>query len=172
MKELNVPVNDDACKVLQKARELDDELAVTGLISADRVFSLLERNFTPADIQSAVAKSLAPESGVDRSAHEILLRLARTPDLKTQLVTTNFDRLFDTCDPSLSVFQPPRLPHLSRYDDLDGVVYLHGRVDDDYSGADGTEFILSSSDFGHAYLSEGWATEFFREIVRDYVVVL
>ncbi|MEX0718128.1 MAG: SIR2 family protein [Planctomycetaceae bacterium] len=135
------------------------------------MFSLLERDFTTLDIQSAVAKSLAPSADVDRSAHEILLRLARTPSRKMQLVTTNFDRLFESDGVDILPFQPPRLPQPSRYDDLDGIVYLHGRVDADYTQAEGNGFVLSSSDFGHAYLSEGWATEFFREIVRKYVVV-
>jgi len=171
IRELGVPEDNDARKVLDKAREIGHELGVTGLISADRVFGLLEREFTDADIQAAVARSLAPKAGADLSAHHLLLRLATTPTSKTQLVTTNFDRLFNKCDSELRSYQPPRLPNPSRYDDLDGVVYLHGRVNDDYSGADGQGFVLSSSGFGYAYLSEGWATEFFREIVRVYVVV-
>jgi hypothetical protein len=171
IRELGAPEDCDASKVLRKAKEVGEELDVTGLISADRVFSLLERDFTTLDIQSAVAKSLAPAADVDRSAHEILLRLARTPSGKTQLVTTNFDRLFELDGEKVPLFQPPRLPQPSRYDDLDGIVYLHGRVNPDYTQADGSGFVLSSSDFGHAYLAEGWATEFFREIVRSYVVV-
>lgn len=171
IQELGAPEDSDASKVLRKAKEVGEELDVTGLISADRVFSLLERDFTTLDIQSAVAKSLATAADVDRSAHEILLRLARTPSGKTQLVTTNFDRLFELESGEVRSFQPPRLPQPSRYDDLDGIVYLHGRVNADYTRADGAGLVLSSSDFGHAYLSEGWATEFFREIVRKYVVV-
>ena len=108
---------------------------------------------------------------MDLSAHQLLLRLARTPESKTQLVTTNFDRLFSDCDSVLRCYQPRRLPDLSRYDDLNGIVYLHGRVNDDYSGSVGDGFVLSSSEFGSAYLAEGWATEFVREIVRKYVVV-
>ena len=171
IRELGVPEDSDACKVLQKALTMGDELGVTGLISADRVFGLLERDFEPTEIQAVVARSLAPKPETDLSAHQLLLRLAKTPESRTQLVTTNFDRLFEKCDGKLTVHQPPRLPNPSRYDDLDGIVYLHGRVNADYTGVDGDGFVLSSSDFGYAYLSEGRATEFFREIIRGYVVV-
>ncbi len=171
MQELGALEDSDASKVLRKAKEVGEELDVTGLISADRVFSLLERDFTTLDIQLAVAKSLTPAANVNHSAHKILLRLARTPSGKTQLVTTNFDRLFEAGEEELPCFLPPRLPRPSRYDDLNGIVYLHGRVDTGYTEAEAGGFVLSSSDFGHAYLSEGWATEFFREIVRKYVVV-
>jgi hypothetical protein len=171
IEDLGVPKDSSVRKVLKKAQEIGAEVNVPGLISADRVFSLLEREFRVKDIQSAVARSLAPKSEVDVSAHHILLRLARTPSSKIQLVTTNFDRLFEKCDPDLPTHQPPRLPNPSRYDDFNGLVYLHGRVNDDYSAAGGAGFVLSGSEFGDAYLSEGWATEFFRDIVRTYVVV-
>ena len=55
--------------------------------------------------------------------------------------------------------------------DMDGIVYLHGKVTSDYQGAKGDGFVLSSPQFGQAYLSEGWATSFFREIIDRYVVV-
>ena len=171
LRQLGVQEDNDAYLVLRKAWEIGDDLDVTGLISADRVFGLLEREFSIADIQAAVARSLTPTDNPDLSAHQLILRVARTTDSKIQLVTTNFDRLFDDCAHNKTVYQPPRLPNPSRFDDLDGIVYLHGRVNETYSCAEGDGFILSSSDFGYAYLSEGWATEFFREIVRNYVVV-
>ncbi|QDU60963.1 hypothetical protein Pan216_18160 [Planctomycetes bacterium Pan216] len=171
IKELGAAADSNAKKLLEKAKEIGEELDVTGLISADRVFSLLEREFTTPDIQSAVAKSLKPASDVDRTAHDVLLRLARTPEDKTQLVTTNFDRLFESDPSTIQTYLPPRLPQLSRGDALNGIVYLHGRVDIEYQHAEADGFVLSSADFGHAYLTEGWATEFFREIVRKYVVV-
>jgi hypothetical protein len=168
---LGAPEDGDACKVLKKARELGDELTVTGLISADLIFDLLERDFTPDDIRVAVGACLAPKAEVDLSAHRSLLRLAKTPESRMQLVTTNFDRLFEHCGVGLESYQHPRLPNVSGRENLNGIVYLHGRVKEDYTGPEGNDFVLSSSDFGDAYLSEGWATEFFRDIVHGYVVV-
>ena len=54
---------------------------------------------------------------------------------------------------------------------MNGIVYLHGKATPDYQRAEGDGFVLSSSQFGQAYLSEGWATSFFREIIDRYVVV-
>src|SRR5262245_52616940 len=59
----------DARKLFAKAQELGDELSVNGLISADRVFGLLEREFSIADIQAAVAKSLTLPANPDLYAH-------------------------------------------------------------------------------------------------------
>ena len=40
---LGVPSDNPACVILEKAREIDVPIGVGGLISADRIFSLLER---------------------------------------------------------------------------------------------------------------------------------
>src|ERR1700690_4253394 len=45
IQKLGASEDSDARKVLDKATELGDELNVSGLISADRVFGLLEREF-------------------------------------------------------------------------------------------------------------------------------
>jgi len=174
-------VHDDspAVKILSEARKIEARTGVPGLISADRVFGLLERDFLERDIESAVAQALDPkkvknfdpEKGVDLSAHEILLDLATTKDGVTKLVTTNFDRLFDDCGRGLEAWQPPRLPDPARPGDLHGIVYLHGRATDGYDGAEGDGFVLSSAEFGRAYLSEGWATRFFKDVIDRYSVV-
>ena len=158
-------------EVLTLARSLKGPASVGGLISADRIFGLLEREFDVADIEAAVAKALRPKGGVNLSAHRILLDLAKTQDGKTRLVTTNFDRLFSDCDPSLKQWHPPQLPNPSRSDELDGITNLHGLANEAYDAAAVDGFILSSADFGRAYLSEGWATRFIREILERYVVV-
>jgi len=144
---------------------------VTGVISADRIFSLLEREFTVKDVTSEVAKALRPAPNADLSAHKTLLDLGRGPDSKVRLVTTNFDLLFEAASPRLSVWQPPNLPDPTRQGEFAGIVHLHGCVDGSYQGALGDGFVLSSAEFGRAYLSDGWATQFIRAVTDSYLVV-
>lgn len=169
--KLGVPADNPACKILSEAKEMHRRTGVSGLISADRIFGLLEHEFLNRDIETAVAGTLQPATNVDLSAHQILLDLATTPEGKVRLVTTNFDRLFEACCDTLKIWQPPRLPDPSRHVEMDGIIHLHGIVTKDYKKAEGDGFILSSSEFGSAYLSDGWATRFFREIINRYAVV-
>lgn len=171
LKTLGVGESEPAAKILAEARGMEKRTGVPGLISADRVFGLLERKFLPVDIDRAVAKALKPEKDVDLSAHNLLLDLATSQDGKTKLVTTNFDRLFDACGRGLQAWQPPNLPDPTRPGELDGVVYLHGRATEQYSASEGDGFVLSSAEFGRAYLAEGWATRFFRDVIDRYTVV-
>lgn len=169
-KTLGVPPGAPAMKLLAEAKAMG-ERDIGGLIPADRIFGLLERDFLTRDIYRAVANALDPQNNPDLSAHKTLLRLATTRHGTIRLVTTNFDRLFDACLPELQTYPPPRLPDLSREKDFNGVIYLHGKINDTGDGAEGGQFVLSSSEFGRAYLSDGWATSFVKEILSKYLVV-
>ena len=177
MKTLGVQADSPARKLLEEARNLEAKTGVVGVIPADQIFGLLEREFSTEVIEAAVASALRPGDGDDEpdlTAHRIILDLATTREGFVHIVTTNFDRLFDDCGHDLCSWQRSRLPDLSRPKDMDGIVYLHGKATSatsDYQGAEGDGFVLSSSQFGQAYLSEGWATSFFREIIDKYVVV-
>lgn len=168
---LGVPVAHEACQLFREAQAIKARKGAVGQISADRIFGLLEREFPDAVFKSAVAKALKPKPDVDLSAHRVLLQLATTPSHEVRLVTTNFDRLFNDCDGAVRAWQPPRLPDLSRPDEFDGIIYLHGRANVAYDSAEGDGFVLSSAEFGRAYLSDGWATRFFRDIIDRYSVV-
>ena len=50
------------------------------------------------------------------------------------------------------------LPDLNFGSTIEGITYLHGRLVD--LKDENPDYVLSSSDLGRAYLSEGWATEF------------
>ena len=150
---------------------------VGGSVSADYIFGLLERDFFQKDIEEAVASALKPKKQDSPKkpdylkAHRILLDLATNRHGKIRLVTTNFDRLFEQCRENLKIWQPPKLPDPSRVDEMDGIVYLHGLATKDYQGAEGDGFILSTSQFGRAYLAEGWATKFIRQLLDNYTIV-
>jgi len=171
IERLRVPADSAACRILHEVQEIESRVGVGGLVSADRIFGLLERDFSTDDIDSSVAEILRRPAGTDLWAHNILLRLSRTREGRVKLVTTNFDRLFERCDPTLEVWHPPRLPDPNRHDEFGGIVHLHGIVNKDYSGSHGDGFVLSSSEFGRAYLADGWATSFFRSVIDRYVVV-
>jgi SIR2-like domain len=158
-------------KVLRAAQRIETESGVSGLVSADRIFGLLERDFETRIIQEAVANALKPHPSADLSAHRIVLDLARGLDGKVRLVTTNFDLLFESADPALKSSSPPHLPDPRRPEDLVGVTHLHGRVTEGYASAQGDGFVLSSSEFGRAYVSDGWATQFIAKLLDKYAVV-
>ena len=169
--ELGVETNSPALKLIDAAKEITASTGVEGVVSADRIFGLLEREFLTSDIYKSVAKALTPEGEVDLSAHQTMLKLATTNDGIVRLVTTNFDRLFDLCKPDIHTFIPPRLPDLNHSVEFNGTVYLHGKVNEDGTGAASNGFVLSSSEFGDAYLANGWATSFVKGILEKYVVV-
>ncbi|MCM2475584.1 hypothetical protein HGO38_19085 [Rhizobium sp. CG5] len=171
IKELRVPATSPAHKILAEAKDIENRTGVAGLISADKLFGLLERDYLRRDIEAAVAKSLRPADNADLSAHQILLDLATAPNGRLQLVTTNFDRLFNDCKAGVECSQFPRLPDPARQGDINGIVYLHGRATASYDAAENEGFVLSSASFGRAYLSDGWAASFFKEILKRFVVV-
>ena len=113
--------------------------------------------------------SLTPESTV---AHEALLTLARRRDSRVRLVTTNFDRLFEEVIArkglAVECFQAPLLPvPKNRWN---GLVYLHGLLPVAPSVNELDRLVVSSGDFGLAYLTERWAARFVSELFRSYTV--
>lgn len=74
LNDLSVANDHATRKVLNEAREISGRTGVSGLISADRIFSLLEREFVSCDIESAVAKALKPKiSPADKPVFEIMI---------------------------------------------------------------------------------------------------
>jgi hypothetical protein len=105
------------------------------------------------------------------SAHRTLLALSRDAGGEVQLVTTNFDRLFEAAAPKVPIWTPNRLPDLRGTEGFEGIVHLHGLLDAAYDKPVGGNLVLSSAEFGRAYLAEGWATDFIRAVIRGYLIV-
>lgn len=100
--------------------------------------------------------------------HHLLVELFPHPK-DIRIVTTNFDRHFESAlsdrwpDTAPAVFAAPALPIGSRFS---GLTYLHGRL-----GRDPGDLVLTDSDFGRAYLTEGWARRFLRDLFAAYDVL-
>jgi len=105
-------------------------------------------------------------------AHHALLQLAKCRGGRTKLVTTNFDRIFEEViiDKAHTVekYKAPLLPVPKKH--WDGLVYLHGLLDANPGPANLDKLVISSGDFGLAYLIDGWATSFVREMFRNFKV--
>ncbi len=124
-------------------------------------------------VRRELARILTPEPGLlkTNTTHEALLTLGRDRDNCTRIVTTNFDRLFETAvadtRPDVGSFRAPSLPAKNRWN---GLVYLHGILPEGTSTAGLDDLVISSGDFGRAYLTEGWAARFVAELLRSYTI--
>jgi hypothetical protein len=160
-----------ASKLVEASQNLGAISGVGSVIATDRIFGLLEQDFSVPLIERAVGDVLRPSADVDLRAHRILLDLCRTTDGKVRLVTTNFDLLFEAAAPKATVWTPARLPQFREITSFDGIVHLHGVFDGAYQEPVGGSFVLSSAEFGRAYLAEGWATSFIRNVMDNYRIV-
>jgi len=104
--------------------------------------------------------------------HEALLELGKCREGRTRLVTTNFDRIFEKAVTAGSLkidrFCAPLLPPPKKR--WSGLVYLHGLLPECPVPCDLEKLVISSGDFGRAYLTERWASRFITELFRNYVV--
>ena len=176
-RRLGVPPDSQAGGLIEAERQNRLSGGTKGphdFVSFDRIFSLLVRTFGVNQVEGEVIGALSSGRRPQLGHHRALLDLARGPDQRQRLITTNFDRLFQKAQPRLRSYSPPQFPDLSRRDGFDGVVHLHGIVPS--SGARRSSeplgLILSSGDFGRAYLAEAWATRFICDLLDRHIVVL
>lgn len=142
----------------------------------DTAIGLLEADIVGGreTVRRALASILTPDLSAPNAiaTHEALLTLGKIRGGRTRLITTNFDRLFEevVAGKSLSSdhFQAPLLPvPKSRWD---GLVYLHGLLSAAPTAGELDRLVVSSGDFGLAYLTERWAARFVSELFRNYTV--
>ncbi|GIX25497.1 MAG: hypothetical protein KatS3mg122_2728 [Caldimonas sp.] len=142
----------------------------------DTAIGLLEADIVGGreTVRRALAGILTPDLSAPNATatHEALLTLAKCRNGQTRLITTNFDRLFEEVITAKSLpierFQAPLLPiPKNRWD---GLVYLHGLLSAAPTASELDRLVVSSGDFGLAYLTERWAARFVSELFRNYTV--
>ena len=144
----------------------------------DITLSLLEQRLPGdgrLDMRRKLAQSLKPQlrrKGAT-DTHAELLRLARSRDGALRLVTTNFDRVFHKAarrtKQKFHEYTAPMLP-IPKNSRWNGLVYLHGMLPAKPDDTDLNRLVVTSGDFGLAYLTERWAARFVSELFRNYVV--
>ena len=137
----------------------------------DQIFNLLHLEYGRDEVNALVTERLQASAGSGQVGHQhsLVKRISTSPNGVPQIVTTNFDLLFEL-DGDLPTFAPPAFPDLTFGRSVEGITYLHGRL----ANEDAVQhpYVLSSADFGRAYLSEAWATNFIRNLLEHYTVVL
>jgi hypothetical protein len=142
----------------------------------DTAIGLLEADIVGGreTVRRALAGILTPDLSAPNATatHDALLTLGKCRNGHIRLITTNFDRLFEEVIAAKSLpierFLAPLLPvPKNRWD---GLVYLHGLLSATPSASELDRLVVSSGDFGLAYLTERWAARFVSELFRNYTV--
>jgi hypothetical protein len=145
----------------------------------DRALRSLEKRThrpgTPSRVRDAVAALLAAPP-VALPDHLALLQLSRDSDGRPRLLTTNFDTLFERAASAGGIANVPSyagasIPRAGGERDY-GIMHLHGRITDNTLNLERTDLILTSADFGDAYLRSGWASRYIEDRMRLGTLVL
>ena len=140
----------------------------------DQIFTLLYQEYGRNQVNAIVTDQLfvSPFKDGVGNEHKLIKRISSSRSGKPQVVTTNFDLLFQHGESAneIPTYVPPALPDVAFGMSIEGITYLHGCLDS-YT-ANQNPYVLSSSDFGRAYLSEAWATKFISGLLSHYTVVL
>lgn len=152
----------------------------------DRVLRCLERRLASSEaprnrnmrarIRDAVRDQLAPPEGADLVNHFALLDLSRDSQGRSRLLTTNFDTLFERAwlvakGKTPESYAGMALPR-PMSEAFSGVLHLHGRLADPSVDVVETDLVLTSAEFGDAYLRSGWASRYVYDLARTHTLVL
>ena len=166
-KTLIVPMNES------EKRSFEDQAFEEVLASLSRRLS------DPNAVTRAVTDLLAMPSMPDLEQHRTILRLSRDLDNRYCLVTTNFDTLFERAlaedtpggmgEEISSAGEGLPAPGSTLFS---GVIHIHGRLGDDCLKLQSTPLVLTSADYGDAYMRSGWASRFLFDLARCKSIVL
>lgn len=105
--------------------------------------------------------------------HRSIIRLSRLRDGTCRLITTNFDRLFIKATRELApcnVDSAPKLP-VPKADRWDSILHLHGLLPAKTRDLELGSLVLTSADFGEAYVTDSYCSRFVVELLRNFTVV-
>lgn len=144
----------------------------------DTTLDQFERRITGGrkKLREVIPEILAPTPGKRGATktHQALLQLGLSRDGHLRLVTTNYDRLFHLAAQKIKMpfeeYRAPSLP-IPKKSRWDGLVFLHGVMSKIPQNSDLNNLVMTSGDFGLAYLTKGWGARFVTELFENWIVV-
>lgn len=160
-------------------KEPSEELAYGAGRYEEVLGSLARRLADPAQMLKEAANQLAVPDEPHLEQHRTILRLSRDLANRVLIVTTNFDTLLERtmaeleagADISAESFAGQALPAPGS-PSFSGIIHLHGRLEDESLSLEATPLVLTSADYGDAYMRSGWASRFLFDLARCKTIVL
>jgi hypothetical protein len=145
----------------------------------EEVLGSLARRLSNRSAMHETVRRLLAVADPQLEKHKTILRLSRNLDNRVAIVTTNFDTFFERALEEVAgagvaageSFAGQALP-LPGADDFGGIIHIHGRLDDPVANIAGTPLVLTSAEYGEAYMRSGWAARFLFDLVRCKTLVL
>ena len=141
--------------------------------------SLSRRLSDAAAVTRTVSELLAVPESPNLDQHRTILRLSRDLHNRISVVTTNFDTLLEHAVRDMAPAEDPRSLSVAGQalpapgsPSFSGVIHLHGRLCDPAIGLEATPLVLTSADYGDAYMRSGWASRFLFDMARCKTIVL
>lgn len=141
--------------------------------------SLSRRIVNPTEFTQTITELLRPQSEPDLGNHRTILRLSRDRENRPTIITTNFDTLLEK---ALLEFDDVKQVQALSFAGQDlpspgsagfgGIIHLHGRIADEAIEIKETPLIVTSADYGDAYMRSGWASRFLFDLCRCKTIVL
>lgn len=155
-----------------------ESLAIAQWRYEEALGAVARRLVNPQRIHEEVADILTL-ANADLQHHKTLLRLSRASDNRLLLVTTNFEGLFERALDEVEGIGSGKTWSLAGQalpppgtDRCHGIVHLHGRIRDSVADLEATPLVLTSAEYGDAYMRSGWASRFLFDLVRCKTLVL
>ena len=141
----------------------------------DRVLYLLEQRLSSKmKVRKITEDVLTIKKRKPLTTFDNLMKLSTDINGKIRLVTTNFDRGFEIVNSKkyrskkYKIDSAPYLP-IPNNNKWNSIVHLHGILTDREEDLD--NLILTSADFGAAYLMDMWASRFVTELFKNFTVL-
>ena len=170
------PTFPELVEIVRKKVPISNDRLVEAAIKNQEYSSalgLIEKKTHTEEVRSVVREILSkPPKNI--KVHKTILELSSLKNGHVRGVTTNLDELFCVAGakPKISnllIDSAPKLP-LAKQERWNSLVHLHGRINDSEVGI-GRNWVLTSSDFGEAYITEGYCSRFVTELFRHFVVL-